>query len=211
MSADGIVEVYAKTEDYQFPLVLVIGRAANNEDNRLEKEGVGTYDFRKHTQTDFWLSSFSVYGQANNIELTKPAKNMAAAVKNIFEKRSCSPVVFSDATPQGLPFKGKQDYSGLSDSEISAHINNIFSLKSIIKRVVLVVLSGHDLDEKLGVASKLIKEKCGECKIQNVVETMYMTRINQPKNIEKLKKENVFPMLQEVHTKFLEETAKASS
>ena len=191
MSADGIVEVYAKTEDYQFPLVLVIGRAANNEDNRLEKEGVGTYDFRKHEQTAFWNVAFAAYGKPNDLRVEE--------VKNIFEERSSAPVVFSDASPKGLPSTGRQDYD-VSESEISAHINNIFSL-DIIKRVVLVVLSGHEKHEKLLYASDLIIEKCNERKILGV-KTPFMYGENQQEIIEKLKKANAFPILQEIHKKF---------
>ena len=219
MSADGIVEVYAKTEDYQFPLVLVIGREANNEDNRLGKAGIGTYDFREHEGCSFWNISFSMYGEANNI---KSVSTMAAAVKTIFnpdkkrfkldekQKPGCCPIVFSDVCPQGIPSGTKEAdaYEKVFEREWREHIENIFSLDKIIKRLALVVLSGHH--KELRVASKYTMEQCDEWKIP-YVETEFMYGENLSKIMEQLKQANMIPTLQDVHKKFLEETGKAGS
>ena len=203
MSADGIVEGYAR--NYQFPLVLVIGGAASNEDNRLTKTGIGTYDFDA-SKSSFWDATYAIYGEANDLS--------AAEVKSICKKHNCSPIVFTDVCPYGVPNgTNKLDiYKEVSADEYVAHINNIFSLDSIIKRLELgLVILGSGHEELLDAANEYIKKKCEEKKILWVETPFVLSHYKKKENIEALRAKDCMPVLRKIHAKFLEETGKASS
>ncbi|VVB84017.1 Uncharacterised protein [uncultured archaeon] len=152
-----LICVYKNTEKENFPLILIIGREANNP-NRVENK-VDLYDFeginyggKKASSTAFWNISYKFIGEINKMK--------GKELKKICKKKGSSIIIYADSMPKSIPNKKnnkKEIRQENLEEEINEHIENIFS-KEIIKRVKIAILSGVDKEE-FNLPFNLIKKK----------------------------------------------------
>lgn len=126
---------FGQTEKKEFPLILVVGREPNN--NSISDKKVGKYDFIKHSRCAFWNISFKLFGIFNGLTTIQ--------IKQLFLQQNASPLIFTDASPKGIPNEINDKNAirlTLTDEEIIEHVDAIFANVEILKRVKLVLLSG---------------------------------------------------------------------
>ncbi len=145
--AHPLMYLLGNTQERSFPLILVIGREPNYDDNLSE--------FRSMSG-GVWVTAYT--------QLAKQYIGSSATARQLkelcFEKHS-SPIVFTNAFPVGIKssVNNKVELRDKLMSKIPRHIASIFS-KSIIKRVKLVIQHGAEQTESSLLATQMIKEEC---------------------------------------------------
>ena len=134
---------YGTTDKSDLPLILVVGREPNG--TSAVGSGWGTYDFyekipgNRRAGSPFWDGAYGVMGTASTPSIdTKGFKALVAA-------RGLSPIIFADALPHGIDNAVRKKAAqrlALSTADIEAHVASVFSHKTFINRVRIVLLSG---------------------------------------------------------------------
>lgn len=130
-----IITVYAQTAQADFPLILAVGREANNTGD--VGNWVGPYDFRLAPHCGFWNTSYSL--------VARLVGSTPARLKQDCLAKHGSPLIYADALPRCLPHRAGNKHqlrAALSDTDVRNHIDNLFAHTAIIQRVRLVLLSG---------------------------------------------------------------------
>ena len=144
------------TEKTEFPLILTVGREPNCDD--ILTDNIGQIDKSEFSSMPggVWVTAYTQFAKQYIGE-----KGTSGFLKSICFEKDCSPIVFTNAFPMGIPqeVSDKASIRKKLVSSIPEHINNLFS-KEIISRVKLVVHHGSDQSEASSLASKLIREKC---------------------------------------------------
>jgi hypothetical protein len=175
------IQYFAETVTGTFPLILVIGREPNTD--RPIANTIGPFDMdedEKARRCAFWNTS---YGMLANI--AKPSVN--ALVRTRVLKQECierklSPLIYADALPHGLLNKisnKKTIRRQLSQDEIAAHIKRIFSHRTLIDRVQLIIMSGLD-DAPFTDAKTIIKQHAATEHL-HVIEVPFFVGMNSTK------------------------------
>lgn len=126
---------YGQTVQKEFPLIMIIGREPNN--STMSDSTLGEYKFEDFPNCAFWNLSFSLLASYNSTTTFE--------VKQAFQKVKTSPIIFTDASPRGIPNKEvnkKQFRKLLTQKEFQHQVDTIFSNAKLISRVKLIFLSG---------------------------------------------------------------------
>ena len=114
----------------EFPLILVIGREAN--DSMEVAKGIGYFEFNQITQ--FWNRSMKAIERTSNIAYN--LRNRCIQVNNC-------PVIYADASPisrlNGTYRKGRT----IDENLVGSHIQNLLE-NPLIDRIKLVLISGKN-------------------------------------------------------------------
>ena len=148
--------VWGTTVEQKHPLILTIGREPNygaKLDNSIKELNVGQF--------------LSMSGGVWTTVYTQMAKQLcrtqgsASMLKMLCHKTNCSPILFSNAFPMGIPndVQDKETIRKQWASEIPAHISYLFSL-NLSERVRLVIHHGANNSEHSRLASRHIQEHC---------------------------------------------------
>ncbi len=126
---------YGQTVQKEFPLIMIIGREPNN--STMSDSSFGEYKFEDFPNCAFWNQSFGLLATYNSKKTFE--------VKQMFQRAKSSPIIFTDASPKGIPNKEvnkKQFRSLLTKDEFKHQVDTIFSNEKLISRVKLILLSG---------------------------------------------------------------------
>jgi len=134
-----IICTYKNTISEKFPLILVVGRESNSD----EEYGhhIGFYDFSQFFAGGFWNSAYSVITTNSNV------KNMQ--FKELCKTANSSPIIFANlsASPILNEVQNKRLIrKNIAPSDLEKHIKDIFS-KKIMSRVRLIFISGAQSNE----------------------------------------------------------------
>ena len=163
---------FGETSQMNFPIILIIGREPNNDS--ISDATVGQYDFKTHPKCAFWNTAFKLVGSYNDIT--------TAELKKLFIKNNSSPIVFTDASPKGIPniVSAKNKIrSTLAEAEIKEHIKSIFNNEKLINRVKFVLFSGLE-NNKYNMFKTLFNEQAIERQIP-ITEISFLIGNNYPK------------------------------
>lgn len=205
--AEGNLLVYGNTAiNPPQNLILVIGRAANNNHPKLTNR-VGSYDFQEHPTCGFWNMSFSTVAWAYSQHYHEYS---CADLKKDCVKRKTSPILFADAVNVGVPHGQNVDevIHKTKSTEFRQHFTNVFN-HSIIQHVKLVIVAGWGIDEANSVRKDLYRYARQElrtiCTNRNIplVETRFMFGTNRPFIQERLQKEGKTALIAELVKSFL--------
>ncbi|MBU6404738.1 MAG: hypothetical protein KGQ84_08495 [Proteobacteria bacterium] len=152
-----LMYVLGETQNFEFPLILVIGREPN-------------YDGRCNDSIEIMCNSEfgSMKGGVWATAYTQIAKQYlgdkatAGQLKKICFAKNASPIVFSNALPIGIPNSVRdkdKKRNECQDDDISRHISKIFGAV-ITSRYGLVVQHGACGSRKTQLAAKLIEKIC---------------------------------------------------
>ncbi|MEZ2407335.1 hypothetical protein AB6806_11005 [Bosea sp. RCC_152_1] len=128
---------YAGTADASFPLILVVGREPNED--LPPSEEAGDYNFRKSGRCAFWNVAYSLFGSVAN-----PPRS-TRQIKAEAEAAGASPILFADALPITLRHAARNKVAqrlAIEDAAIERHVAAVFSHRSLINRVRVIILSG---------------------------------------------------------------------
>lgn len=162
--------------DASFPAILVFGREYNNNSAHRVR-GLGEYCFRCSPRSLFWNRTYRLAARISGHQDFK-----AACIA-----RNQSPIMFSNVLPQPIPNALSASEKGrlrarIRPDALAQHIDGIFSMDSVIRRVRLVILSGvDDAVFRPGVAK--IREHCEQHKV-TVREIAYLGSRQRSKAIE---------------------------
>ncbi|WP_297902840.1 hypothetical protein [Metallibacterium sp.] len=153
-----LMYVLGKTQKYEFPLILVIGREPNYDGWLNDSIGIMKEEFRS-MRGGAWVTAYT--------QIAKQClgdKATAGQLKGICFARNASPIVFSNALPMAIPHSVKDKdkiRNELSEKDIRDHIVKIFE-KPIADRFGLVVQHGAYNSGAFELATKLIKQECAQ-------------------------------------------------
>lgn len=130
---------YGQTIHKTFPLIMFIGREPNNA--TMSNGAIHTYDFNdsKNKKCGFWNMAFNLYGHYN--------QKSTYEIKEMFRLKCSSPIIFSDASPKGLPNEKRRSMKQqfrqtLTIQDFDHQLNSILDKPQILDRVKLIYLSG---------------------------------------------------------------------
>ena len=126
---------YGQTVQKEFPLIMIIGREPNN--STMSDSSFGEYKFEDFPNCAFWNQSFGLLASYNS--------KTTFEIKQLFQRVKSSPIIFTDASPKGIPNKEvnkKQFRNLLTTDEFQHQVDTIFSNARLISRVKLIFLSG---------------------------------------------------------------------
>jgi hypothetical protein len=131
-----IMSIYGKTLAAKFPLILVVGREANDS-LRMGNE-VGPYEFpgKDKNSVPFWDLAYSLVAGSIGIK--------GAQLKGLCKERDSSAVAFADISSNPIPQREVTKArlrKQLATEDYVAHLRQVASC-SIFKRVKLVIFSG---------------------------------------------------------------------
>lgn len=166
-----LILAHSQTYDRKFPLILVVGREPNN--SSVSNGEIGLYDFVKHSRCAFWNVAFSIFGKINGLQCKE--------TKNEFLRRKASPILFTDAIPQGIEntVSKKHDLRNAHLKSTTEHVDAIFKHNDVINRVSLVLLTGLN-DPMYYEFKKEIEKRLLEFEIP-VKEVPFFYPTNTPK------------------------------
>lgn len=125
---------FGQTAEQKFPLIMFIGREPNN--STMSDSTVGNYNFNDFPNCAFWNIAFGLVG-------TCTSKN-TYEIKQVFKTSNSSPIIFTDASPKGIPSKEtnkRQFRNTLTHQDFDHQIEVIFK-SPLISRVKLIFLCG---------------------------------------------------------------------
>lgn len=125
---------FGQTTQKKFPLIMIVGREPNN--STMSDSTIGNYDFKKYSNCAFWNIAFSLFGHCNSKNTNE--------IKQTFKNSNCSPIIFTDASPKGIPnieTNKRQFRNTLTHQDFDHQIEVIFN-NPLITRVKLIFLSG---------------------------------------------------------------------
>jgi len=125
---------YQQTEQFNFPLILVIGREPNTND--VSDESVGNYDFEDYPKCAFWNVAFSL--------LARIIGSTRKGIKAEFKKQQAAPLLFSDAFAQGIENRVndkliiRSGQAEAANDQVEALLKHTY----LLGRVKMIILSG---------------------------------------------------------------------
>jgi hypothetical protein len=129
------IQYLANTNAAAFPLILIIGREPNTD--RPIANTIGPYDFRDAPRCAFWNTSYAMLATITG-QTTRDLKQHCIA-------RAGSPLIYADALPHGLLNEVGDKHTirrQLPRAEVAAHVARVFSHRTLIDRVQLIITSG---------------------------------------------------------------------
>lgn len=128
---------FGKTYTGNFPLILVVGREPNNGTISDNSPGFYVFETKEQRRCAFWNTSFKLFGEFNGLATRE--------MKQKFFEVGSSPIVFTDASAQGIPNKvttKETTRRQLIKEDFYDQVDAIFANEDILKRVKLIFLSG---------------------------------------------------------------------
>ncbi len=128
---------FGETYTGNFPLILVVGREPSNETISDNSPGFYVFETKEHRRCAFWNTSFKLLGEFNGLTTRE--------MKQKFLEVGSSPIVFTDASAQGIPNKVTTKETirhQLVKENFYDQVDTIFANEDILKRVKLIFLSG---------------------------------------------------------------------
>ncbi len=146
---------YKNTHLHSFPLILIVGREPNNDpdsESTYESNGLpfnkgideNTGKEFNNTKCAFWNIAFGKFAKVNGTHTQQ--------IKKDFEYREACPIIFTDASPIGIPNeKGNKwrERKKLGELKFKEQLEKIFKQKDLLIRVKLVIFSGLDRDKNV--------------------------------------------------------------
>lgn len=154
-----LMYVLGNTQEYKFPLILVIGREPNYDGRLNDSIGIMDNEEFRSMKGGVWITAYT--------QIAKQCignKATAGQLKGICFTRNASPIIFSDALPMAIPHSVKDKdkiRNEPPEENIRDHIVKIFG-KPIADRFGLVVQHGAYNSGAFELATKLIKQECAQ-------------------------------------------------
>lgn len=166
-----LITTYKHTLEFNSDVILVVGREPNEASQFITR--TGKYDFDSAPKCAFWNQSYGSIGRIAGLN--------SQSLKQICRATNASPIAFTDGSP--IPIKNHVSNKNLlrekiSTQQIEQHVENIFSLDSVINKTTLVILSGHESGSLSKKAHALFKHSSHE--IQRNCEERGITCISIP-------------------------------
>ncbi len=146
-----VMLAYEHTEEHDFPLILIVGREPNRPNKNENSESINCVrsipftgkgknpDGKKFNNNNcaFWNISFGLLAFANG-------SSTNIIKKDFIDRRAC-PIIFTDASPIGLPNEKANKFierEKIGNQKFKEQVEKIFNQKELLKRVQLVIFSG---------------------------------------------------------------------
>lgn len=188
-----ILTYFRETKQASFPLVLAVGREANT-DLQMENRD-GAYDFRLFPHASFWNNAYGILAESVGLECWR--------LKDICTKSECSPLVVGNCLPIGI----KNDVRNkravrmrVSEDAKRDHVQAMFSLRVLVDRVGMVVMSGVD-DAVFDASREVVVSECRRRGVQ-AAEVPFFYGGNRPAIERKLTTED-WAKIKEITSAFL--------
>lgn len=207
MDEEGALLIYENTDEYNFPLILIIGREANNNRKIIYK--VDKYDFSEPRST-LWYNSLR-FILASQIEETNIAyfKVLGEKILKKMQSKRASFICFADISPFSLN-ENNSDEKKITERTLIYekkpecflnHCRNIFKMK-IMQRVQLIIFTG--ITESNGVSQALLDFWHDTCEgykkdyfdIQDYLGNVFIDVMKNCKDIQK-HKQQIYTIIQQ--------------
>ncbi len=140
---------YGNTEDFSFPLILIVGREPNRKTGE-STDQLGGLPFNEKSKSNdaeqfnnnrcaFWNISFATLATKND--------STTKEIKEDFTCRNACPIIITDASPIAIPNKNSKkqmERNGIGETKFKEQLEKIFKHKELLSRVKLVIFSGLD-------------------------------------------------------------------
>lgn len=148
--------VLGNTQQYNFPLILIIGREPNYDGAVDKSIGIINIQEFRSMSGGVWVTAYTqiakqYYGTSGT----------SKKLKDICIKRDASPIIFSNAFPMGIlnHIKEKASIRRKIASLIPSHVAELFN-SPLSGRFKLVIQHGTDESEASILATEQIKNEC---------------------------------------------------
>ena len=153
-----LMYVSGGTQEYEFPLILAIGREPNYDEDIDDAVGIINDEEFRSMSGGVWVTAYTQFAKQ-----CFGNKATSRQLKNICFEKNASPIVFANAFPITIPnsVTNKAELRNKLIAGFPAHIAKIFN-KPLSRRFGLVVQHGADKTEASALATELIVSECGK-------------------------------------------------
>jgi len=148
--------VLGDTEKHQFPLILVVGREPNYDDELDDSIGIINKEHFKSMSGGVWVTAYTQVAK----QCFGPTAR-AWQLKALCLDKNASPIAFTNAFPVAIPnaMANKAVLRSKVINRIPTHISGIFD-NPVARRYALVIQHGADKTEASSVACAAIAREC---------------------------------------------------